>query len=53
MVQAQLSFKSPPKMQKVRDYRDVLKSVNLLFGILEEYGRLEKNLAEIKNQNPN
>ena len=51
MVQAQLSFKHPPKMQKVRDYRKVQKSVNLLFSIFEEYGRLEKNLAEIKNQN--
>jgi hypothetical protein len=40
-------------MQKVRDYRDVQKSVNLLFGILEEYGRLEKSMAEIKNQNSN
>lgn len=53
MVQTQLSFKSPPKMQKVRDYRDVQKSVNLLFGILEEYGRLEKNLVELKNENSN
>ena len=48
MVQTQLSFKSPPKMQKVRDYREVQKSVNLLFGILEEYGILQKNLIEIK-----
>jgi hypothetical protein len=50
MVQTQLKFKSLPKMQKVRDYRDVQKSINLLFDIFEEYGRLEKNLAEIKNQ---
>jgi len=49
MVQTQLSFKHFPKMQKVRDYRKVQKSVNLLFGILEEYGRLQKNLIEIKN----
>jgi len=49
MVQTQLSFKHSPKMQKVRDYREVQKSVNLLFGILEEYGRLQKNLTEIKN----
>jgi len=53
MVQAQLSFKNSPKMQKVRNYRGIQKSVNLLFGILEEYGRLEKNLAEIKKQNSN
>ena len=38
-------------MQEERDYREFQKSVNLLFGILEEYNRLEKNLAEIKNQN--
>ena len=50
MVQTQLSFKNPPKMLKVRNYRDVQNSVNLLFSILEEYGKLEKNLAEIKNQ---
>lgn len=48
MAQTQLKFKCPSKMQKVRDYREVQKSVNLLFGILEEYGRLEKKLAEIK-----
>ena len=53
MVQTQISFKHPPKMQKVRDYREVQKSVNLLFGILEEYGRLQKNLDEIKNQDSN
>ena len=51
MVQTQMSFKQTPKMQKVRDYRLVQKSVTLLFSILEEYGRLEKNLAELKNQN--
>jgi hypothetical protein len=51
MVQTQLSFKHQPKMQKVRDYREVQKSVNLLFGILEKYGRLEKDLAEIKKEN--
>ena len=50
MVQTQLSFQSPPKMLKGRDYRDVQKSVNLLFRILEEYGRLEKKLNEIKKQ---
>lgn len=49
MVQTQMSFKHPPKMQKVRDYRNVQRSVNLLFSILEEYGRLEKNLVELKN----
>jgi hypothetical protein len=52
MVQAQLKFKCPPKILKVRDYSKVQKSVNLLFSILEEYGRLEKNLIEIKNQYP-
>lgn len=50
MVQTKLSFKYPPKMQKVRDYRQVQKSVNLLFSILEEYAKLEKNLVEIKNK---
>ncbi len=50
MVQAQLKFKCRPEVQKVRDYRDVQKSVNLLFGILEEYGKLGKSLAEIKKQ---
>lgn len=42
MVQTQLKFKYLPKIQKVRDDRDTIKSVNLLFCILEEYGRLEK-----------
>ncbi len=50
MVQTQLKFKCRPEVQKVRDYRDIQKSVNLLFCILEEYGRLVKNLAEIKKQ---
>ncbi len=50
MVQTQLSFKYPSRMQKVRDYRQVQKSVNLLFSILEEYGKLEKNLVEIKKK---
>ena len=50
MVQTQLKFKCRPEVQKVRDYRDVQKSVNLLFGILEEYGILGKNLAEFKKQ---
>lgn len=48
MVQTQLKFKCRPEVQKVRNYRDIQKSVNLLFGILEEYGRLRKNLVEIK-----
>ncbi len=51
MVQSQLVFKCRPEMQKARDYRKIQKSVNLLFSILEEYGRLGKNLAEIKNSN--
>jgi len=50
MVQTLLKFKCRPEVQKVRDYRDVQKSVNLLFGILEEYGRLEKNLTKLKKQ---
>ncbi len=49
MVQTQLKFKCRPEMQKVRDYRDIQKSVNLLFGILEEYRKLGKSLAELKN----
>ncbi len=50
MVQTLLKFKCRPEVQKVRDYRDVQKSVNLLFCILEEYGRQGKNLAELKKQ---
>ncbi len=50
MIQTQLKFKYLPKVQKVRDYSQVQKSVNLIFGIFEEYGRLRKNLAEIKKQ---
>ena len=50
MVQTQLKFKCRPEVQKVRDYRDIQKSVNLLFGILEEYGKLGKNLDELKKQ---
>ncbi len=51
MVQTQLKFKCPPKMQKVRDYTEVQKSVNQLFSILEEYGKLEKKWSEIKINN--
>ncbi len=50
MVQTQLKFKHRPEVQKVGDYSQVQKSLNLIFGILEEYGRLGKNLAEIKKQ---
>jgi len=50
MVQTQLKFKYRPEVQKVREYSQVQKSVNLIFGIFEEYGRLRKNLAEIKKQ---
>ncbi len=50
MVQTQLKFKCRPVVQKVRDYRNIQKSVNLLFTILEEYGRMGKNLTEIKKQ---
>ncbi len=50
MVQTLLKFKCRPEIQKVRDYRDTQKSVNLLFGILEEYGKLRKNLDELKKQ---
>ena len=50
MVQTQLKFKCRPEEQKVRDYSQVQKSVKLLFGILEEYGRLRKNMTEIKKQ---
>ena len=48
MVQAQLKFKCRPEVQKVRNYRNIQKSVNLLFCILEEYGKLGNSLAEIK-----
>ena len=50
MVQTQLKYKYRPEVQKVRDYSQVQKSVNLIFGIFEEYGRLRKNLTEIKKQ---
>jgi len=50
MVQTLLKFKCRPVVQKVRNYREIQKSVNLLFCILEEYGRLGKNLAELKKQ---
>ena len=50
MVQTQLKFKCRPEVQKVRNYRDIQKSVNLLFGILEEYGKLGKSFAELKKQ---
>ncbi len=50
MVQTLLKFKCQPVVQKVRDYREIQKSVKLLFCILEEYGRLGKNLAELKKQ---
>ena len=53
MSLAQLKFQYHPKNQKIRNYREVQRSVNLLFDILEEYGRLEKNLSKIKNQNCN
>jgi len=53
MSLAQLKFQYPPRDQKIRNYREVQRSVNLLFDILEEYGRLEKNLSKIKNQNCN
>jgi len=42
MVQTQLKFQIRPKVQKERDYKEVQKSVNLLFGILDEYSKLEK-----------
>ncbi len=50
MVQTQLKVKYRPKVQKVRDYSQFQKSVNLLFGILEQYARLRINLDEIKKQ---
>ncbi len=50
MVQTLLKFKCRPEVQKVRDYRNIQKSVNLLFCILDEYGRLGKNLTELKKQ---
>jgi hypothetical protein len=50
MVQTLLKFKCRPEIQKVRDYSDTQKSVNLLFCILEEYGKLGNSLAEIKKQ---
>jgi len=53
MSLAQLKFQYLPRDQKIRNYMEVQRSVNLLFDILEVYGRLEKNLSKIKNQNCN
>lgn len=41
MVHAKLEFQCKPKYQKV-GYREVQRSVTLLFDILEEYARLTK-----------
>ena len=50
MSLAQLKFLYPSRDQKIRNYMEVQRSVNLFFDILEVYGRLEKNLSKIKKQ---
>ncbi len=51
MASLEFNLKEYPKFRKSKEYQDVQKSVNLLFGILEEYARLEKksfqNLEQI------
>ena len=50
MSQAQLKFRCLPERGKFRNHKDVQKSVNKLFVIFEEYGRLEQKLTRLKNQ---
>jgi len=42
MASLEFNLKEYPKIRKSKEYQDVQKSVNLLFGILEEYARLGK-----------
>ena len=46
MASLEFNLKEYPKFRKSKGYQDVQKSVNLLFGILEEYARLEKKVSK-------
>ncbi len=46
MASLEFNLKEYPKFRKSKEYQDVQKSVNLLFGILEEYARLEKKASK-------
>jgi hypothetical protein len=48
MSQTQVKFRYNSKNRSFRNFMDVQKSVNSLFDIFEEYGRLEKKLSDIK-----
>ncbi len=47
MARLEFNLKEYPKFRKSEGCHDVQKSVNLLFGILEEYARLEKKLPRL------
>jgi len=46
MASLEFHLKEYPKFRKSKGCHDVQKSVNLLFGILEEYARLEKKASK-------
>ena len=46
MARLEFHLKEYPKYRKSKGCQDVQKSVNLLFGILEEYARLEKKASK-------
>jgi hypothetical protein len=50
MSQTLIKFRYLSPYQRIRNYKDVQNSVNKLFDIIEEYGRLEKKLCVLKNK---
>ena len=50
MSQTQLKFRYTTSKKKVRNYKEIQKSVKRLFEIFEEYGRLEKKLNALINE---
>ena len=50
MASLEFNLKEYPKFRKSKGCQDVQKSVNLLFGILEEYARLEKKASKTQNK---
>jgi len=50
MAHLEFNLKEHPKFRKCEGYEDVQKSVNLLFGVLEEYARLEKKLPKLRTK---